>query len=110
LASESERLKQELATRYDFSPEHIFKEVDDWNYKYIDPQNLKRFLIKTGVFPNDALLISIIRRFDLDADAKLNFKEFAEGIIPLEGHSKRTMKGKTNANLSATMNSSSKKN
>jgi len=41
---------------------------------------LKRFLIKGGIFPNESLLISILRRFDLDADAKLSRREFIEGV------------------------------
>jgi Ca2+-binding EF-hand superfamily protein len=51
----------------------LFKEVDDWNYKKIDFNNLKRFLIKTGTFPSDTLIVAILRRFDLDADAKLSY-------------------------------------
>jgi Ca2+-binding EF-hand superfamily protein len=71
-----------LASRYDYSIEKLFKDVDDINYGYVDSSNLKRFLIKCGIFPNEALLISILRRFDLDADAKLNKKEFTEGLRP----------------------------
>ena len=41
-------------------------------------------MIKCGVIPNDGLLLAIIRRMDLDADAKLNFKEFIYGIRPIE--------------------------
>jgi Ca2+-binding EF-hand superfamily protein len=89
-------LKQELTARYDFNVEHLYKEVDDINYTFIDAQNLKRFLIKTGVFPNDALLISILRRFDLDADAKLSLKEFIEGVLPQKDFSKRSLRGKNN--------------
>ena len=59
--------------------------MDDWNYKYIDQINLKRFLIKCGVLPHDALLLAIIRRMDLDADAKLNMREFIDAIRPIEG-------------------------
>jgi len=75
-------------------------------------KGLKRFLIKTGVFPNEALLVSIIRRIDLDADAKLNFKEFAEFVIPIENYSKRSIKEKNNISLSPakSMRSSSKQN
>jgi Ca2+-binding EF-hand superfamily protein len=69
-----------LASRYDYNIINLFKDVDDWNYNYVDAKNLKRYLIKTGVFPTDGLLIAILRRFDLDADAKLNVKEFAEGV------------------------------
>lgn len=96
LARESERLKQELTARYDFKVEHLYKEVDDINYNYIDASNLKRFLIKTGTFPSDALLISILRRFDLDADAKLSLKEFMEGVLPQKDFSTRTLRGKNN--------------
>jgi hypothetical protein len=46
-------------------------------------------------------LIAILRRFDLDADAKLNKKEFTEGITPIVGDfSKRQLKEKTNSQLS----------
>jgi Ca2+-binding EF-hand superfamily protein len=76
-------LKQELAKRYDFNLNGLFKEVDDINLNYIDSTALKRFLIKTGTFPNDSLLIAIIRRFDLDADAKLNLGEFKDGMKSL---------------------------
>ena len=80
MARESERLKQDLAKRYDYNLNYIFKEVDDINLNHIDSTCLKRFLIKTGTFPNDNLLIAIIRRFDLDGDAKLKFQEFKEGV------------------------------
>jgi Ca2+-binding EF-hand superfamily protein len=82
LSRDAERLKQELAARYDYNVDRLYKEVDDINYGYIDASNLKRFLIKCGIISNESLLISILRRFDLDADAKLNKKEFKEGIEP----------------------------
>lgn len=84
LAKEEEHLKQQLATRYDYSLELLFKSIDDWNYKYVDQINLKRFMIKCSVLPNDNLLLAIIRRMDLDADAKLNFREFIDAIRPIE--------------------------
>jgi hypothetical protein len=36
LARDSERIKQELAARYDFNLDRIFKDVDDINYNYVD--------------------------------------------------------------------------
>ena len=45
LAREIELLRQQLASRYDYSLEILFKSIDDWNYKYVDQINLKRFLI-----------------------------------------------------------------
>ena len=65
-----------MASRYDWGLKELFSCVDDFNYHYIDAKNLKRFLVKTGVIPNEAMLIAILRRLDLDADAKLSFKEF----------------------------------
>ena len=78
-----------MSTRYDFDIERLFKEVDDWNYKYIDHKNLKRFLNKMGVPASESHLIAIIRRFDLDADAKLSFSEFSAGVTPQLDFSKR---------------------
>ena len=80
--------------RYDFDLEKLYKEIDDWNYKYIDSKNLKRFLSKMGVAASESHLIAIIRRYDLDADAKLTMKEFCSGISPQLDFSKRTVKEK----------------
>ena len=49
---------------------------------------MKRFLIKCSVLPNDNLILAIIRRMDLDADAKLNLKEFIDAVRPLENFTK----------------------
>lgn len=70
----------------------MFKAIDDWNYKYIDQTNLKRYLIKCGVIPSAGLLQAIIRRLDLDADAKLNLREFIDGCRPIENFSPATAK------------------
>jgi hypothetical protein len=95
LARRQEQVKQELSSRYDFDIDRLFREIDDWNYKYIDPKNLKRYLNKMGVAASDPNVIAIIRRFDLDADAKLTVKEFSQGILPQVDYSKRYVKDKT---------------
>ena len=41
-------------------------------------------MIKCGIIPDERLIIAIIRRMDMDADAKINLREFIEGIRPLE--------------------------
>jgi len=92
MARDSERLKQELETRYDYSAKILYKQIDDINYGFIDQNNLKRFLIKNGSAPKEATLLAIIRRFDLDADAKLKLDEFTIGIKSQDGFSKRAMK------------------
>jgi Ca2+-binding EF-hand superfamily protein len=73
---EQEKLKAELVSRFDFSLQSMFSEIDDWNYKYIDIKNLKRFLMKTSVYPDDSSLKAILRRLDTDGDARLSFREF----------------------------------
>ena len=52
LIKQSEKLRQELNCRHDFNYEALFKEIDDWNYNYIDANNLKRYFIKTGNLVN----------------------------------------------------------
>jgi hypothetical protein len=88
LAINSEMLKQELACRYDFNIDSLYMEIDDCNLKYICTSSLKRFLIKCQVYPSDDLLIALIRRLDLDSDAKLTRHEFQDGIMPIENFTK----------------------
>lgn len=73
---EQERLRTDLVTRFDFSMQGMFKEIDDWCYKYLDVKNMKRFLMKTSLYPDEAILKAIVRRLDSDGDARLSFKEF----------------------------------
>ena len=90
LAQESEMLKQQLVTSYDFSYDKLMMELDDCNLKFIDTSALKRFLNKNAVSFNSSTIVGIIRRIDLDADAKLNQREFFEAVLPLEGFTKLT--------------------
>lgn len=68
-----------------------FYSIDDWNYGFIDRKNLKSFLKKHGYLASNEDVIAIIRRMDLDADARLSMPEFIHGIKPEEPYSK-TMK------------------
>lgn len=78
-----EKLKADLVSRFDYTMQDMFKELDDWNYKYIDMKNLKRFLINTSVYPDDSALKAIIRRLDTDGDSRLSFREFQMAVQPL---------------------------
>lgn len=91
MSGQCEMLKQELATAYDFNLESCYKVIDDCNFGFIDTSNLKRFLVKCCIYASDALLISIIRRMDLDADARLNKREFSDGIVPQENFTKGSL-------------------
>ena len=76
MAIQSEMLKQQLACRYDFNIDSLYMEIDDCNLKYICSSSLKRFLVKCQIYPNDELLFALVRRLDLDSDAKLTRAEF----------------------------------
>lgn len=65
-----------------------FWSIDDWKYGYIDRKNLKSFFRKHLYLASTRECIAIIRRLDLDADARLNIKEFTEGLQPTEPYSK----------------------
>ena len=84
-------LKQDLASAYDFNPDALYAHIDDCNFKFIDTSNLKRFLVKCCIYASDTLLIAIIRRMDLDADARLSAKEFMDGVSPLENFTKGSL-------------------
>lgn len=62
--------------------------IDDWKYGYIDRKNLKSFFRKHQHVATSNECVSIIRRLDLDADARLTFKEFTDGLKPSDPYSK----------------------
>lgn len=54
--------------------------IDDWSYGFLDSRNLRRFLRNMGVLLTKGELVALIRRIDLDGDAKISYEEFYEGI------------------------------
>ena len=79
-----EGLKQELERYPKFNIRHCFKAIDYLNYKVIDELSLRRFLKRVGHNPVKKELVNIMRRFDLDGDAKISFQEFVEGVSPVQ--------------------------
>jgi len=77
-------MRHDLKNCDGFDAASLFSQVDDCGSNYIDAVNLKRYLMSHSYMPNDNLLLAVIRRMDLDSDAKLNFNEFTEIITPLE--------------------------
>jgi len=73
-------MKRALENSYDYSVQKAFRAIDDWSYNYIDSSNLKRFLRSMGHIATKQELIAILRRFDMDGDAKINEAEFALGM------------------------------
>lgn len=68
-----------MESSYDFTFKKAFNAIDDWTYGYLDQNNLKRFLRSAGHVASKHELVGILRRFDIDGDAKINFKEFQLG-------------------------------
>ena len=73
-------MKRELENAYDYSIKKAFQVIDDWNYNYIDSANLKRFLKSMGHIAPKPQIMAIIRRFDMDGDAKIDLSEFELGM------------------------------
>lgn len=75
-----EELKQRLESCKEFDYEKAFYSIDDWAYGYVDRKNLKSFFRKHGQLTTNEDVIAIIRRMDLDGDARLSKQEFMEGM------------------------------
>lgn len=75
-----DQLKRQLENQYDFSFKKAFQAIDDWTYGYLDRNNIKRFLRSAGHVATSSELTAILRRFDMDGDAKINYKEFEMGF------------------------------
>lgn len=75
-----EGMKRSLEFQYDFNIQAAYKIIDDWSYGFLDQRNMRRFLRTTGVLLINAELVALIRRIDLDGDAKISYEEFFEGV------------------------------
>lgn len=73
-------MKRTLENSYDFTFKKAFASIDDWNYGYLDQNNIKRFLRANGHVATKEELMAVLRRFDVDGDAKINLQEFELGI------------------------------
>jgi len=76
----ADQMKRQLENAYDFSFKKALNAIDDWSYGYVDKTNLKRFLRSMGHVSTKKELVAILRRLDLDGDAKINFSEFETGM------------------------------
>jgi hypothetical protein len=62
--------------------------VDDWSYGYVDKKNLATFLRQGAAKVSSSDCLAIIRRLDLDCDARLTYDEFVHGLKPEQPFSK----------------------
>ena len=82
-------MKQIMHASKTFDIERAFSAIDDWSYNFIDKKNLKSFLRKHNYLASTAECMAIIRRLDLDADARLSKQEFSDGLMPEEPFNKQ---------------------
>lgn len=75
-----EQMKANLHFLPGFSLLKVFKAIDEQNTQFVDENTLRRFFKKMGHPPDKNELVAILRRFDLDGDAKLSFEEFCEAF------------------------------
>lgn len=75
-----DELKRSLESSYDFTFRKAFQAIDDWNYGYLDQSNLKKFLKSVGYVATKQELVGVLRRYDMDGDAKISMKEFEIGF------------------------------
>lgn len=75
-----DKLKMKLHSNKSFDMHEAFLMVDDWNYGYIDQTNLKNFLRKHKHITTEQDLLAIIRRMDMDGDARVNEVEFSNAL------------------------------
>lgn len=67
---------------YDFNVNSLWSVADDCNMGFVDSVSLNRFLHKCSHFVDKNIIEAVIRRWDLNADAKIQKKEFIEAITP----------------------------
>jgi Ca2+-binding EF-hand superfamily protein len=71
-------LRGDCEHRYDYTIAAAYRSVDRHHDGRIDSFNLGAFLRSCGHYAGERELLSIIRRFDTDGDARLSFGEFSE--------------------------------
>ena len=77
-----EQLKKELEGCFDFSVRRAFKAIDEQRFNYLTEASIRMFLRRMGHKVLKPELIAIIRRFDIDGDSRVSFREFNEAIRP----------------------------
>ena len=73
-------MRIDLESRHDFSTFGCFSAVDTANEGDINIDNLRAFFKENGYYPLEDELIALVRRLDVDADAKISYPEFCDSI------------------------------
>lgn len=78
-------------SQHDFS-HTIYNELDDCHLGFIDVVALGRYMRKCGTLVSEKLICALIRRIDMDQDARLCKEEFLKGITPQERFTKSSLR------------------
>jgi Ca2+-binding EF-hand superfamily protein len=82
LLRSSEKLRIDLEKRHDFSTFGCFQAIDTQNEGEVNIDNLRIFFKENGYYPLEDELVALVRRIDVDADAKISYPEFCDTIKP----------------------------
>ena len=85
-------MRIEMYSSETFINKRAFEAIDEWQSGFIDKKNLKSFLRRQNYIASTAECLAIIRRLDLDADARLSIKEFITGLTPFDPPQKSAKK------------------
>jgi hypothetical protein len=77
-----EKLKRDLALRYDWTTTASFNTVDSLREYRLNHRNIQSFLRLNGFIATDGEVISIIRRIDSDGDNLITLDEWADSLRP----------------------------
>lgn len=71
-------LIRDLSRQPDFSAQAAFRTIDTFNEGSINCHNLSDFFRSQGLYLVEKEIMAIIRRCDLDGDARISFPEFKQ--------------------------------
>jgi Ca2+-binding EF-hand superfamily protein len=77
-----ERLKYDLTLRYDWTSRAAFETIDSTRDLALNSRNIQSFLRLNGFYATESEIVAIVRRLDVDADQKVTYSEWADGVSP----------------------------
>lgn len=72
IVRESQAIKDELSTRWDFSVDACYQVMIDKSSKYIDHLHLKKFFHQLNIPVTEDDLLYLLRRIDIDRDGRVS--------------------------------------
>ncbi|CAI2386646.1 unnamed protein product [Moneuplotes crassus] len=86
--TEVESIKKKISEAENSDCKEIFKALDKNKYGYLDASMIQEFLKNQDCEVSKTDVNSIVRRFDVTADARISYGEFVEGITPADASPK----------------------